>query len=92
MIHFRSFYDVNLPDGPDNQPGPPATQEEAVNEFVDHAGLDDPEREWILSDYDTWHHNPHYSGPKGRHPEADDYDDEVFGPFQPAPINDEIPF
>lgn len=91
---FLRSYDPDLPDGPYNDPGPPATQWEAVLEFVDIAGEDSPEKEWILSDYDTWHHNPHYAGPRGRHPEDDNWDDELYGPFQPALIvkNDEIPF
>ncbi len=33
--------------------------------------------QWLLSDYDTWERNPHYSGPPQQHPE--DYDPEYSG-------------
>lgn len=64
---------------------PLATYDDARAEFARNAGHDNPDREWILTPFDTWERNPYYCGPKGRHPE-DDYDengihyaDERFG-------------
>jgi hypothetical protein len=37
-------------------------QQNAVRKWVSVAGFDFPEREWLLSDYDTWERNPHYTG------------------------------
>ena len=50
--------------------------QEAVREWAFNFGSDHPDQEWLLSDLDTWEHNPHYRGPKGRHPEDYGYDDE----------------
>jgi hypothetical protein len=47
------------------------TQTEASREYAENAGADRPEREWILSPFDTWERNPHFTGTPGRHPEAD---------------------
>ncbi len=46
-----------------------ATTRQAVNEWVEYVGYQNPETEYLLSDYDTWEVNPHYRGPKGPHPE-----------------------
>jgi hypothetical protein len=35
-----------------------------------------PDQEWILSPYDTWEKNPHFTGKPGRHPEDDFHDEE----------------
>ena len=51
---------------------PLATYDDARAEFARNAGHDNPDREWILTPFDTWERNPAYRGPKGRHPE-DDY-------------------
>jgi len=53
-----------------------ATPDEAMREFAQNVGGDDSykDRAWILTDYDVWVRNPHYSGPPQRHPE--DYDPE----------------
>ena len=47
---------------------------EAVREWVWNYGMDHPEQEWLLSDYDTWHHNPHYTGPATPRPDEEDWD------------------
>jgi hypothetical protein len=52
-------------------------QQDAVREWASITGFHFPEREWLLSDYDTWERNPHYTGKLGRHPEDDVYDEEV---------------
>jgi hypothetical protein len=50
---------------------PLATNSEALAEFGHNAGMDHPEQEWLLSDWDVWVHNPFYQGKPGRHPEED---------------------
>jgi len=54
---------------------PAATQADAVREWVYNVGAYDrfKDCEWLLTNYDTWEKNPHYSGPPQRHPEEDDY-------------------
>jgi hypothetical protein len=49
----------------------------ALSQYAGSYGAVDVTREWILSPFDTWHLNPHYTGPRGRHPEDDDYEDEI---------------
>lgn len=77
-----------------------ATVTEACREYARNAGMDDPDRAWILTPWDSWERNPFYRGPAVRHPE--DYDDpeeierwlddiEINGPtFWTS--NSEIPF
>ena len=36
-----------------------------------------PELEWLLSDYDSWHRNPAYTGPRGPHPDDIDAQEEI---------------
>jgi hypothetical protein len=48
----------------------------AAIEYAENIGRQRPELAWILSDYDTWHANPFYTGPKMRHPEDDQYENE----------------
>lgn len=48
---------------------------EAIEEQRQIFGAENPDKAWILSDWDTWERNPFYSGPPQRHPE-DDYGDE----------------
>lgn len=43
---------------------------EAVREYADVVGYENPDRAWILSPYDTWEANPHYHGPRVEHPES----------------------
>jgi hypothetical protein len=49
---------------------------EAVREWVWIVGQDRSDSQWILSDYDTWERNPHYTGPDLGHPEDEYYGDE----------------
>jgi hypothetical protein len=78
---------------PDDESGGLATQAEAAQEYGRNAGMDDPDREWILTPWDSWERNPFYTGPRGRHPEDDDYDSEIYGPFKPVSYaDDEIPY
>lgn len=48
-----------------------ATPSEACREYAWNYGADRPNRAWILTDFDTWEPNPHYSGPPVPHPEFD---------------------
>jgi hypothetical protein len=48
---------------------PLATEADAVREYVHNVGGHDPDRCWILSQYDTWERNPFYRGPPQPHPE-----------------------
>jgi hypothetical protein len=54
-----------------------ATPAESMYEYADNAGDDHPDQAWILTPFDVWMPNPHYHGPKVRHPE-DDSDDGEF--------------
>lgn len=47
-----------------------ATRQDAVSEWARNVGRDNPDRAWLLSDYDSWERNPFYTGPKVEHPEA----------------------
>lgn len=51
-----------------------ATPSEARAEYAANAGAMDPDRQWILTPWDTWERNPHYHGPEQRHPEDDPED------------------
>lgn len=46
-------------------------QQEAVREWARAEGQGRPDSEWLLSNYDTWEHNPYYTGKPGKHPEDD---------------------
>ena len=61
---------------------PLATEASAAREYARNVGSENPDRPWILTNYDTWERNPFYSGPPARHPEDDHYDDE--SPHLPA--------
>ena len=50
--------------------------QEAVREWVWNVGQDRADQQWVLSDYDTWERNPHYTGPDQDHPEDEHYEDE----------------
>jgi hypothetical protein len=52
-----------------------ATDEEACTEYAFNVGRDRLDRQWILTNYDTWVQNPYYKGPPQRHPEEYDYED-----------------
>lgn len=59
--------------------------QEAVGEYTRNHGHDQPEREWILSPFDTWEKNPWYTGKPGRRPEDWGYEDG-------EPMVDCVPF
>lgn len=50
-----------------------ATHSEALREFAENAGGDNPELPWILTNWDVWVKNPAYNGPPVPHPEDHDY-------------------
>ncbi len=54
-----------------------ATEQDAMREFATNIGAEDNNinRQWILTGYDVWVRNPHYTGPEQRHPEDDEYGD-----------------
>ena len=54
---------------------PPATTGQAISEWARNCGSD-PHRigkQWLLTDYDTFVRNPHYTGPAQPHPDDADY-------------------
>lgn len=51
----------------------PATGGESLAEFARNAGMDNPDRAWLLDPRDVWVANPCYSGPPVPHPEDDSY-------------------
>ena len=46
-----------------------ATPADAMREYAANVGVDRPEVEWLLTDYDVWVRNPFYTGPPGPYPE-----------------------
>lgn len=70
-------------------------EQEACREQARNVGREDPTREWICTNFDSWERNPYYVGPPGRHPE-DDHDedsDDHPAPTATVAIDDaEIPF
>jgi len=50
--------------------------DEAIREWVWNVGRDNVDRAWLLSDYDTWHANPFYTGPEEPHPESYGYGED----------------
>jgi hypothetical protein len=50
--------------------------QEAHAEMIQIFGMENPDRQWILSDYDVWERNPFYSGPEQQHPEDNTPSDE----------------
>lgn len=59
--------------GDEESDSPPATVAEAISEWARNAGRDNQDRQWLLSDYDTWERNPFYTGPDQGHPEDDQW-------------------
>jgi hypothetical protein len=59
---------------PDDGEDRTATPDEAIREYALIAGREQPERAWLLTDYDSWVRNPVYVGPPVRHPEDDGED------------------
>jgi len=43
--------------------------DEAIREWVWIVGAERPDECWLLSPHDSWHRNPHYTGPDVPHPE-----------------------
>jgi hypothetical protein len=58
---------------PDDVPDQLATPDDAMREYAQNAGMDHPERAWILTPFDVWKPNPFYSGPPVPHPEDEDF-------------------
>ncbi len=50
--------------------------DEAVSQWASVYGYEHQDQAWLLSDYDTWHRNPYYTGPEIPHPEYYDWSDE----------------
>ena len=50
--------------------------QDAVRQWAWNVGQDYPDRQWLLTDYDTWECNPHYRGPEQVHPEMQDFEDD----------------
>jgi hypothetical protein len=49
-----------------------ASHRGAVNEWAENTGHLDPDKAWLLHDFDVWVANPHYTGPKVPHPEEEE--------------------
>lgn len=60
---------------------------EAVRQYAQVYGAEEPEKPWILSPFDTWERNPYYSGPPVPHPEDYDYDE-----YQPTEMEEWLGF
>lgn len=52
-----------------------ATGSESLAEFAHNAGMDNPEKCWLLDDRDVWVKNPFFQGEEERHPEDDSPED-----------------
>jgi hypothetical protein len=50
-----------------------ANGNQALREYAFNAGMDNPEKAWILTPWDVWMPNPHYDGPEVQHPEEETY-------------------
>lgn len=46
-----------------------ASPTDSVKEYAYNAGMDNPEKPWILTPNDVWMPNPHFVGDRGPHPE-----------------------
>lgn len=65
----------------------------ALREWAFNVGQDRLDRQWLLTDYDSWEKNPHYRGPDQGHPEQFSglpyeawYDGDPKDQFPEAPI------
>jgi hypothetical protein len=45
-----------------------ATPSDAIREWAWNVGSEYPDRQWLVSNYDTIEKNPHYHGPDQPHP------------------------
>ncbi len=68
-----------------------ATHNDAMSEWARNVGWHDGNKEsaWLLTDYDVWVRNPHYTGTPQPHPDSD-YDDNEFDNDSEFP--DDIPY
>lgn len=71
-------------DNDDNDPCL-ATVSDAISEWARNVGWHDRYKgcQYLLTDYDTWVINPHYTGPNQPHPE-DDYADRTEDEWEEA--------
>ncbi len=60
-------------------------QQEAHKEMIQIFGMENPEKQWILSGYDVWERNPFYHGEEQQHPEDDTPADE-WKPYVPEQL------
>jgi hypothetical protein len=54
-----------------------ATEWEAAREEARNVGAEQPDRAWILTQFDSWEPNPFYHGPAVPHPECEDEEDHL---------------
>lgn len=83
---------------------PMANENDAMREWARNVGGYDRFKDsaWLLTDYDVWVRNPHYSGPPQKHPEDDSgmYEEDFSGYYEPdydfnPPVvstDDDLPF
>lgn len=57
----NSFYNESLTQG--------ENMSASCGEYTHNAGAEKTNTEWILTPFDTWVRNPHYTGKPGPHPE-----------------------
>lgn len=69
-----------------------AIEYDAMGEYAAVVGAEEPNRAWILTDYDVWVRNPHYHGPAVPHPEDDRDERDEQAPLAADEPEDFIPF
>tara|TARA_R110000751_G_scaffold296352_1_gene405521 strand:+ start:388 stop:579 length:192 start_codon:yes stop_codon:yes gene_type:complete len=52
----------------------PQDYADSVDQWKRNVGEEDTDRQWLLTNFDTWVKNPHYVGPDQRHPEDYEFD------------------
>ena len=62
---------------PDDSPDHLATPAEAMKEYAENFGRDNPDKAWILTPWDVWEANPFYTGPAVPHPEDYSPEDDI---------------
>lgn len=62
----------------------PSSLTELIRDQMSFEGAQVPEQAWILSDFDTWERNPHYTGPANPPHPLDD--DSASGESRPAMV------
>jgi len=67
-----------------------ATGSESLAEFANNAGMDNPDKAWLLDSRDVWVKNPYYSGPPIPHPEMDDGSQHLDRGITPEELQDRI--